>query len=204
MGSSSSCASSAFSAHRPVHVVLVVFAELTLSSSAEPAATGGHPARRPRARRAAVAVEARRPVILELSARIHANPEPAFEEFQAAAWCAEAIAAAGYAVEHPAGRLATAVRGRLTGGLGAAGPRIGVLAGRRAPGHTAVHNIIGVRRLASPPGAFAGDRFLARRPGAGARQAVHARRRASGLTRRSSSTPAIATGRHAPASEDAT
>jgi metal-dependent amidase/aminoacylase/carboxypeptidase family protein len=52
--------------------------------------------------RAAAAVEARRPEILELSARIHANPEPAFEEFQAAAWCAEAVAAAGYVVELPA------------------------------------------------------------------------------------------------------
>ena len=45
--------------------------------------------------RAAATVEAARPEILGLSARIHANPEPAFEEFQAAAWCAEAIERAG-------------------------------------------------------------------------------------------------------------
>ena len=93
--------------------------------------------------RAAAAVEEARPEILDLSARIHANPEPAFEEFQAAAWCAEAIARAGYAVEHPAGRLATAVRGRLTGARGADGPRIGVLAEYDALpglGHGCGHN----------------------------------------------------------------
>ena len=93
--------------------------------------------------RAAAAVEAARPEILELSARIHANPEPAFEEHRAAAWCAEAIAGHGYTVEHPAGRLATAVRGRLTGGKGPHGPRIGVLAEYDALpglGHGCGHN----------------------------------------------------------------
>ncbi len=93
--------------------------------------------------RAAAAVEAARPEILALSARIHATPEPAFEEFKAAAWCAEAIARAGYAVEHPAGRLATAVRGRLVGGKGAAGPKIAVLAEYDALpglGHGCGHN----------------------------------------------------------------
>jgi amidohydrolase len=93
--------------------------------------------------RAAAAVEAARPEILELSARIHANPEPAFEELRAAAWCAEAVERAGFIVEHPAGRLATAVRGRLTGGKGPAGPRIGVLAEYDALpglGHGCGHN----------------------------------------------------------------
>ena len=66
--------------------------------------------------RLAEAVETRRELILDVSHRIHANPEPAFEEHQAAAWVAEAVRAHGYEVEHPAGRLATAVRGRLTGG----------------------------------------------------------------------------------------
>ena len=37
--------------------------------------------------RAAAAVEAARDELLDLSHRIHANPEPAFEEHQAAAWC---------------------------------------------------------------------------------------------------------------------
>lgn len=93
--------------------------------------------------RAAAAVEAARGEILDLSHRIHANPEPAFEERQAAAWVAEAVARRGYAVEHPAGSLETAVRGRLTGGLGADGPRIGVLAEYDALpglGHGCGHN----------------------------------------------------------------
>jgi amidohydrolase len=93
--------------------------------------------------RAAVAVEAAREEILDLSHRIHANPEPAFEEHRAAAWVAEAIARHGFAVEHPAGSLATAVRGRITGGLGADGPRIGVLAEYDALpglGHGCGHN----------------------------------------------------------------
>ena len=93
--------------------------------------------------RAAAAVEAARAEILDLSHRIHANPEPAFEEHRAATWVAEAVARHGYAVEHPAGSLATAVRGRLTGGLGADGPRIGVLAEYDALpglGHGCGHN----------------------------------------------------------------
>src|SRR5918998_4936849 len=78
--------------------------------------------------RLAEAVEAAREEILELSHRIHANPEPAFEERQAARWVAETIARHGFAVEHPAGTLETAVRGRLMGGRGGGGPRVGRLA----------------------------------------------------------------------------
>jgi amidohydrolase len=93
--------------------------------------------------RAAAAVEAARDEILDLSHRIHANPEPAFEERLAAGWVAEAVARHGYAVEHPAGSLETAVRGRLIGGLGADGPRIGILAEYDALpglGHGCGHN----------------------------------------------------------------
>lgn len=93
--------------------------------------------------RAAAAVETHRDEILALSHRIHANPEPAFEEHQAAAWVAEAVRAHGYEVEHPAGSLATAVRGRLAGDRGADGPRIGVLAEYDALpglGHGCGHN----------------------------------------------------------------
>ena len=94
--------------------------------------------------RAAAAVEAARDEILDLSATaIHANPEPAFEEHQAAAWVAEAVARHGFAVEHPAGSLATAVRGTITGGKGPDGPRIGILAEYDALpglGHGCGHN----------------------------------------------------------------
>jgi amidohydrolase len=94
-------------------------------------------------RRLAVAVEAARAEIVELSQRIHAHPEPAFEEHQAARWVAEAVARHGYAVEHPAGSLATAVRATLRGGGGEGGPRIGILAEYDALpglGHGCGHN----------------------------------------------------------------
>jgi amidohydrolase len=93
--------------------------------------------------RAAAAVEAARDEILELSHRIHANPEPAFEEVRAARWVADAVGAHGFAVEHPVGSLATAVRGRIIGGKGSDGPRVGVLAEYDALpglGHGCGHN----------------------------------------------------------------
>src|SRR6187551_772324 len=78
--------------------------------------------------RAAQAVEAARDEILDLSHRIHAHPEPAFDEVHAAGWVADAVRAHGYDTQHPAGSLATAVRGTITGGKGPDGPRIGILA----------------------------------------------------------------------------
>ena len=77
--------------------------------------------------RAAEAVEAARDEILDLSHRIHAHPEAAFEEQQASAWVAEVLRGAGFEVEHPAGSLETAVAARMAGGRGSAGPRIEVL-----------------------------------------------------------------------------
>ena len=93
--------------------------------------------------RLAAAVEAHRDEIVQLSHRIHAHPEVAFEEQHAAEWVAEAVARHGYAVAHPAGRLPTAVRGVLRGGRGGAGPRIGILAEYDALpglGHGCGHN----------------------------------------------------------------
>src|SRR5918999_555491 len=93
--------------------------------------------------RLAEAVRGAREEILDLSHRVHANPEPAFEEHQAAAWVAEGVARHGYEIERPAGRLATAVRGRLRGGRGGHGPRIGILAEYDALpglGHGCGHN----------------------------------------------------------------
>ena len=43
--------------------------------------------------RVAAAVEAARDELIGLSHRIHANPEPAFEEVQASAWCADSCSA---------------------------------------------------------------------------------------------------------------
>jgi amidohydrolase len=94
-------------------------------------------------RRLAAAVEAHRETILGLSHAIHADPEPAFEEHRAAARCAELLGQAGFVVEHPAGRLATAIRARMAGGRGGAGPRVGILAEYDALpglGHGCGHN----------------------------------------------------------------
>jgi amidohydrolase len=91
----------------------------------------------------AAAVEANRDEILDLSHRIHANPEPAFEEVKAAAWIAEILGRHGFEVEHPAGRLATAIRAIRRNGRGGSTPRIGILAEYDALpglGHGCGHN----------------------------------------------------------------
>jgi len=93
--------------------------------------------------RLAAAVEAARTEILDLSHRIHANPEPAFEEIQAAIWIAEVLGRHGFEVEHPAGSLSTAIRAIRRGGRGGARPRIGILAEYDALpglGHGCGHN----------------------------------------------------------------
>jgi amidohydrolase len=93
--------------------------------------------------RLAEAVEAARDEIIELSHRIHADPEPAFEEHHAAAWIAEILARHGYEVEQPAGSLATAIRATRRGGRPGDGPRIGILAEYDALpglGHGCGHN----------------------------------------------------------------
>jgi len=93
--------------------------------------------------RIAAAIEAHRDAIIGLSHRIHANPEPAFEEHQAAVWVAETLRGHGFSVEHPAGSLATAVRAVRRGGRGGERPRIAVLAEYDALpglGHGCGHN----------------------------------------------------------------
>ena len=93
--------------------------------------------------RVAAAVEASRGEIIDLSHRIHANPEPAFEERQASAWVAEGLRAHGFEVQYPAGRLDTAIRAIRRGGRGGEGPRIGILAEYDALpglGHGCGHN----------------------------------------------------------------
>jgi amidohydrolase len=93
--------------------------------------------------RLAAAVEAAREEILDLSHRIHADPEPAFEEHHAAAWVAEILVRHGFDVTLPAGSLATAIRATKRGGRGGDGPRIGILAEYDALpglGHGCGHN----------------------------------------------------------------
>ena len=91
----------------------------------------------------AAIVELHRAEILEVSHRIHADPEVAFEEHRAAALIAEVIERHGFVVERGVGGLPTAVRGEVTGGLGPDGPSIGVLAEYDALpglGHGCGHN----------------------------------------------------------------
>ena len=93
--------------------------------------------------RVAAAVEAAGDEILDLSHRIHADPEPAFEEYHASAWVAEILRAHGFGVEHPAGSLPTAVRATRRGGQNTGKPRIGILAEYDALpglGHGCGHN----------------------------------------------------------------
>jgi amidohydrolase len=98
-------------------------------------------------RRLAAAVVAAADEIVEISHRIHAHPEVAFEEQQAATWIADTLARHGYAVEHPAGSLPTAIRATRRGGVGTTGtrtgPRIAILAEYDALpglGHGCGHN----------------------------------------------------------------
>ena len=93
--------------------------------------------------RLAAAVDAARAEIIDLSHRIHAHPEPAYEEHQAAAWVAQSLVAHGFDVTLPAGRLATAIRAVRAGGRPGDGPRIGILAEYDALpglGHGCGHN----------------------------------------------------------------
>jgi amidohydrolase len=93
--------------------------------------------------RVAAAVEADRALIVDLSHRIHANPEPAFEEVQAASWIAQILRERGFTVDLPAGSLSTAIRATYPGGRGGDSPRIGILAEYDALpglGHGCGHN----------------------------------------------------------------
>lgn len=86
-------------------------------------------------------VERRRDDLLALSHHIHANPELAFEEHEAAAAIARALSAAGHEPEVGAYGLPTALRHRV----GSGHPRVAVLAEYDAlpeVGHACGHNVI--------------------------------------------------------------
>ena len=55
------------------------------------------------------------PEALELSHRVHANPEIAFEEVQATTWTAELLERHGFEVTRPVGGLETAFVARWRG-----------------------------------------------------------------------------------------
>lgn len=93
-------------------------------------------------------VRRRRAELLELSHRIHANPEIRFQEVQASGWLADALEKEGFAVQRGAGHLPTAFRAELRGGR--PGPMIAILAEYGALpglGHACGHNVIATAAL---------------------------------------------------------
>ncbi len=88
-------------------------------------------------------LERERDVLLELSHRIHANPEIRFQEVQASGWLADALDERGFAVERGVGGLPTAFRARLEGLR--EGPKVAILCEYDALpglGHACGHNLI--------------------------------------------------------------
>jgi len=81
--------------------------------------------------------------LLELSHRIHANPEIRFEEVQAAAWLTAELEERGFTLEREVAGLPTAFRARMEGG--GSGPTVAVLCEYDALpglGHACGHNVI--------------------------------------------------------------
>lgn len=89
-------------------------------------------------------VDKRDDALRELALKIHANPELAFKEFQAATWLTDYLAAEGFQIEKGVAGLETAFVATWEGESG--GPTIGILAEYDALpglGHACGHNIIG-------------------------------------------------------------
>jgi amidohydrolase len=91
--------------------------------------------------------------LIDLSKRIHRNPETKFEEHQASRWLSEAAEEAGFRVEKPIGGLDTAFRASYAGS--GEGPTIAFLAEYDALpklGHGCGHNLIGPASLGAALG----------------------------------------------------
>jgi amidohydrolase len=99
------------------------------------------------------AIDDLRPTLIDLSKRIHRNPEVKFEEQKASQWLSEAAAEAGFQLEKPIGGLDTAFRASHTGS--GEGPTIAFLAEYDALpklGHGCGHNLIGPASLGAALG----------------------------------------------------
>jgi len=93
-------------------------------------------------------VDRRRDELIELSLRLHANPEVAFQEEKAAAWLSGYLEANGFTVERGICQIPTAFRAAY----GAGEPRVALLAEYDAlpgVGHGCGHNIIGTASTAA-------------------------------------------------------
>jgi amidohydrolase len=110
--------------------------------------------------RARSAIEGQRAALVDLSHRIHANPELAYEEHKSSAWVAELLASAGFVVTQPAFDLSTAFiartgRGPLNVAICAeydALPEIGHACGHNIIASAAVGAGIGLAALADEAG----------------------------------------------------
>ena len=97
-------------------------------------------------KRAIDEVEARRDELIDLSLRIHANPETAFREAKAAGWLTDYLEAEGFAVERGICQIDTAFRATYGSGR----PRVAFIAEYDALagiGHGCGHNIIATASL---------------------------------------------------------
>ncbi len=98
--------------------------------------------------RAADDIDRRRQELVEISLRIHANPEIAFEEVKSSALLADYLERNGFALERGVCRIPTAFRASY----GSGEPRIGIIAEYDAlpgVGHGCGHNIIGTASSAA-------------------------------------------------------
>jgi len=89
------------------------------------------------------AIDAAAPVLFDISARMHAEVELAFEEVKAQAWQCAALGNAGFAVEEGLGSLKTAFRATVKSGK--PGPRIAFLCeydGLSVYGQSCGHNVV--------------------------------------------------------------
>ena len=89
------------------------------------------------------AIDAAAPVLFDISARMHAEVELAFEEVKAQAWQCAALRTAGFTVEEGLGSLKTAFRATVRSGK--PGPRIAFLCeydGLPVYGQSCGHNVV--------------------------------------------------------------
>jgi amidohydrolase len=89
------------------------------------------------------AVDRLAPELEALSLRIHAHPEIAFQERQAAAWLSDRLEQGGFTVERGVAGLETAFVGRYRGGPGPVLAIVGEFDALPGVGHGCGHNIIG-------------------------------------------------------------
>ncbi len=93
------------------------------------------------------------PTLFDVSARMHADVELAFEEFKAQGWLCSALRQAGFAVEEGLGSLTTAFRATVTSDK--PGPRIAFLCeydGLPVYGQSCGHNVVAAAGLGAAIG----------------------------------------------------